>query len=235
MGLIFKLYPMTSKTWLKDALPFTFWDRICARIRFYKFSFFIPSFLHQNSNRYYFVLATAKIPKIWKRTSLDVCFSICKSQDGAIHRQRIIQLKLIDCPSDTFFKFRNSPCTWFSSSSWTNGDPQWSEVNSTSTIAPRSMMNWWSLISLEANVQLVFYYCVHKILWWKDRIHCHSRGSSSMIVFFQEYRIFGKQGFCWQGRCHYKNEGKRVVALQNMSFIQFMQFFQLLHFENKLF
>ena len=43
--------------------------------------------------------------KICKRTSLDVYFSICKSQDRAINRQWIIQPKLIDCPSDTFFNF----------------------------------------------------------------------------------------------------------------------------------
>ena len=54
-------------------------------------------------------VATVKIQKNWKRTSLDVFFSICKSQDRAITRQRIIQPKLINCPSDTFLKFCNSP------------------------------------------------------------------------------------------------------------------------------
>ena len=108
LGLILLLYPMASKIWLKDALHFTFWDRIFARVRFYKSSFFIPSFQHQDSNSYYLVLATAKIPKTWKRTSLDVYFSICKAQYRAINCQWIIQPKLIDCSSDTFLKFRNS-------------------------------------------------------------------------------------------------------------------------------
>ena len=99
LGFILQLYPMASKTWLKVALYFTFWDGIFARHRFYKSSFFITSFRHQDSNSYYLVLATAKIPKIWKRTSLDVCFSICKSQDRVINRLWIIQSKLIDCPS----------------------------------------------------------------------------------------------------------------------------------------
>ena len=74
--------------------------------------FFIPSSRHQDSNSHYLVFATAKIPKIWKRTSLDVYFSIWKSQDRFINHQWIIQPKLIDCPSDTFFQFRNSPCNW---------------------------------------------------------------------------------------------------------------------------
>ena len=109
LSLILQLYPMASKTWVKDALHFTFWDRIFARVRLYKSSFFIPSFRHQDSNSYYLVFATAKIPKIWKRTSLDVYFLIWKSQDRVINHQWIIQPKLIDCPSDTFFQFRNSP------------------------------------------------------------------------------------------------------------------------------
>ena len=98
-----------GKTWLKDALHFTFWDRMFARSRFYKSSFFITSFRHQDSNSFYLVLATAKIPKIWKRSSLDVYFSICKSQDSAINRQWIIQPKLIDSPSETFFNFVIAP------------------------------------------------------------------------------------------------------------------------------
>ena len=87
----------------QNALHFTFWDGIFARVRFYKASFFIPSFRHQDSNSYYLVLGTVKIPKIWKRTTLDVYFSIRKSQDLVIYRQWIIQPKLIDCRSDTFF------------------------------------------------------------------------------------------------------------------------------------
>ena len=35
-----------------------------ARFRFYKSSFFIPSYQHQDSNSYYLVVAAAKIPKI---------------------------------------------------------------------------------------------------------------------------------------------------------------------------
>ena len=100
---------MARKNWLKDALHFTFWDRIFTRICFYKFSFFMPSFRHQDSSSYYLVLATAKIAKIWKRTSLDVYFSICKSQDRAINNQWITQPKLIDSPSDTFFYFVIAP------------------------------------------------------------------------------------------------------------------------------
>ena len=59
-------YSMANKTWLKNALHFTFWDRIFAhgsRVVFSKSSFFIPSFRHQDSNSYYSVVATAKIPK----------------------------------------------------------------------------------------------------------------------------------------------------------------------------
>ena len=52
LGLILQLYCMASKTWLKNALHFTFWGRIFARVRFYKSSFFILSFRHQYSNRY---------------------------------------------------------------------------------------------------------------------------------------------------------------------------------------
>ena len=50
--------------------------RIFARVRFYKCSIFIPSFRHQDLNSYYLMVATAKIPTILKRTSLDVYFSI---------------------------------------------------------------------------------------------------------------------------------------------------------------
>ena len=104
LGLILLLYPMASKTWLKNALHFTLRDRIFARVCFCKF-FFIPSFRLQDSNSYYLVVAAAKIKKNWKRTSLGVYFSICKSQDCTINHQWIIQSKLIDCPSDTFFNF----------------------------------------------------------------------------------------------------------------------------------
>ena len=72
LDLILPLYCMASKTWLKNALHFTFWDGILARVRFYKSSFFIPFFRNQDSNRYYLVVATAKIPKICKCMSLDV-------------------------------------------------------------------------------------------------------------------------------------------------------------------
>ena len=41
----------------------------------------------QYSNSYYLVVATTEIPKVGKRTSLDVHFSICKFQDRAINRQ----------------------------------------------------------------------------------------------------------------------------------------------------
>ena len=87
LGLILLLYRRAIKTWLKNNLHFTFWDRIFARVRFYKSSFFIPSFRHQDSNSYYLVVTTAKIPKPWKRTSLDVYFSIWISQDRAINCQ----------------------------------------------------------------------------------------------------------------------------------------------------
>ena len=56
-----------------------------------------------------FVVATAEIPKTWKRTSLVVHFLILKTQDCALNHHWIIQPTLIDCPSDTFFKFNNSP------------------------------------------------------------------------------------------------------------------------------
>ena len=75
-----QLYPIASKTWLKDAWYFTL-----------LFFLFILSFQHQGSTSYYLVLAAAKIPKIWKCTSLDVFFFICKSQDCTINRQWIIQ------------------------------------------------------------------------------------------------------------------------------------------------
>ena len=104
LGSYLQLYPMSNKTWLKDALHFTFWDRIFARVRFYKSSFFIPSFRHQDSSSYCLVLATAKISTIWKNTPLDVYFLIFKSQDRAINRQCIIQPKRSHCPCDTFFK-----------------------------------------------------------------------------------------------------------------------------------
>ena len=54
-------YPIASKTWLKNALHLTFWDRIFARVCFYKPSFLTLSFRHQDSNSYYLVVATAKI------------------------------------------------------------------------------------------------------------------------------------------------------------------------------
>ena len=108
LDLILLLYCMGSKTWIKNILHFTFWDRIFARVCFYKSSFFIPSFWHQDSNSYHLAVATAKIRKICKRTSLDVYFSIFKCHDCTINCQWIIQPKLIDCPSNTFFKFCNS-------------------------------------------------------------------------------------------------------------------------------
>ena len=49
---------MASKIWLKNALHFTFWDRIFTRICF------IPTFQDKDSNSYYLVVATAKIKKI---------------------------------------------------------------------------------------------------------------------------------------------------------------------------
>ena len=39
LGLILQLYPMASKSWLKDSLHFTFWDRTFAPVCFYKSSF----------------------------------------------------------------------------------------------------------------------------------------------------------------------------------------------------
>ena len=57
---------MASKTWIKNSLRFTFCDRTFARVRFYKSSFFILSFRHQDSNSYYLVVAAVKIPKVWK-------------------------------------------------------------------------------------------------------------------------------------------------------------------------
>ena len=104
LGLILLLYRITSKTWPKNAFHFTFWDSILARVCFYKSSFFIPSSRYQYSNSCYLVVATAKISKVWKRTSLDVYFLICKSQNRVINRHWIIQPKLTDCSSDTFFK-----------------------------------------------------------------------------------------------------------------------------------
>ena len=111
LGLILLLYLMASKTRLENALSFTFWERIFARVCSDKSSFFIPSFRHQDSNSYYFLVATAKIPKLWKRTSLDVGFLTSRSQDRAISCQWIIQPKPIDCLYDTFLKFRNAPQT----------------------------------------------------------------------------------------------------------------------------
>ena len=81
---------IASKTWLKNVLYFTFWDRIFTRVFFCKSSFFIPSFWHQDWNNHYLVVATAKIQRNCKRTSLDVYFSMCKSQDCA--------LNVIKCP-----------------------------------------------------------------------------------------------------------------------------------------
>ena len=57
----------------------------------------------QDLNSYYLVVPIAKMPKIIKRMSSGVCFSICKSQDHAINYQRIIPAKLIDCLFDTCF------------------------------------------------------------------------------------------------------------------------------------
>ena len=74
LGLILVLYLMASKTWLKNAFRFTFWDRSFALVLSNKSSFFIPFFWYQDSNSYYFVVGTAKIPKLWKRTSLGVFF-----------------------------------------------------------------------------------------------------------------------------------------------------------------
>ena len=105
LGLILLLYPIASKTWLKIVLHCTFWNRISGRVRFYKSSFFMPSFRHQDSNSYYLVVATAKIPKLWKQTSLDVYFSRCKSQDRAINCQWIIQPKLIHWNLSIHFNF----------------------------------------------------------------------------------------------------------------------------------
>ena len=102
---------MASKTRLENALSFTFWERIFARVCSDKSSFFIPSFRHQDSNSYYFVVATAKIPKLWKCTSLDVSFLTSRSKDRVISCQWIIQPKPIDCLYDTFLKFRNAPQT----------------------------------------------------------------------------------------------------------------------------
>ena len=93
---------MASKTWLKNVLHFTFWDRIFTRICF------IPTFQDKDSNSYYLVVGTAKTKKNWKRTSLDVYFLKCKSQNRVIYSKWIIQPKLIDCIPDTFFEFRNS-------------------------------------------------------------------------------------------------------------------------------
>ena len=59
LGILFKcswvillLCRMARKTWLKNVLHFTFWDRIFARVCFYK------------SSSYYLEVATAKIPNL---------------------------------------------------------------------------------------------------------------------------------------------------------------------------
>ena len=80
-------------------------EKIFTRACFCKSSFFIPSFWHQDPNSYYLVVATVKIPKIWKRTSLGVYFSICKSQDRAINRHWIIQAKISIVHPTHFFNF----------------------------------------------------------------------------------------------------------------------------------
>ena len=77
---------MASKTWLKNALHFTFWDRIFTRICF------IPTFQDKDSNSYYLVVATAKIKKIESVRLWTSIFWIY-----------FFQSKLIDCIPDTFF------------------------------------------------------------------------------------------------------------------------------------
>ena len=109
LGLILLIYCMVSKTWLKNALHFTSWNRIFARVCFYKSSFFIPSFRHQDSNSYYLMIATAKIPKVWKRKSLDVFFLICKSQDHVINRQWLFNWNLLIVYPTPFFNFVIGP------------------------------------------------------------------------------------------------------------------------------
>ena len=101
---------------------------------------------------------------------------------------------------------------------------------------------WWPLISLEANVRPVFHYCVHKLLWRKDRIYCHSRETSSIIAPFRnpECSINMESS---DSRCKLKNFAKRdgkneeksVVILQNVSFIQPMKLFLLLRNRKKIF
>ena len=106
LGLILLLDCTTSKTWLKNAIHFPFWNRILAQVCFYKSTLFYWVLPTRRLKQLLFGVPTAEI---LKRTSLDVYFSICKSQDHAINRQWIIQPKLIDYPFDTFLKFRNSP------------------------------------------------------------------------------------------------------------------------------
>ena len=77
---------MASKIWLKNALHFTFWDRIFTRICF------IPNFQDKDSNSYYLVVTTAKIKKI---ESVHLWTSIFWIY--------FFQPKLIDCIPDTFF------------------------------------------------------------------------------------------------------------------------------------
>ena len=52
--------------------------------------FFYPILPTPRFKQLLFGISNEKFPKIWKRTSFGVFFSVCKSHDRAINRQRII-------------------------------------------------------------------------------------------------------------------------------------------------
>ena len=65
--LLLELYPMARNTWLKDALHFTFWDRMFAWVCFYKSSFFYPVFATPGLKQLLFGVSYSTNPKNLKR------------------------------------------------------------------------------------------------------------------------------------------------------------------------
>ena len=146
------------------------------------------------------MIATAKIPKIHTRTSLDVYCSICKSQDHAINLLWIIQQKLIGCPPTLIFNFVIAPGTekTFSKNNW-----HFMQLNVTTETLSYRFLYWFinmyklidlrlrktHLVHLISSLSIISWYFWNSWYWPLERLYCEIPKLLKYYVKFEEQLI----------------------------------------------
>ena len=98
--------------------------------------------LHQDSNSYYLVVATAKIPKIWKRTSLGVFFRHVNLKIVPLMASELFNRNLSTVHPTFFFNFVIAPFTL------ANHPTNWLQHSNGNIKDKKFQMNviqWWKL------------------------------------------------------------------------------------------